>query len=49
MGLPAPVRDRVLVVPVSNGEISVHLANRGSNPNGERIGAAQVRLSCTAT
>ncbi|MEV0134099.1 hypothetical protein AB0H83_37250 [Dactylosporangium sp. NPDC050688] len=33
---------------VHNGEISVHLANRGGNPNGERIGAAQVRLSCTA-
>lgn len=33
---------------VRNGEISVHLANRGSNPGGQRIGAAQVRLSCTA-
>jgi translation initiation factor IF-2 len=33
---------------VHNGELSVHLVNRGANPNGERIGAAQVRLSCTA-
>ncbi|MDG4765058.1 hypothetical protein O7632_13255 [Solwaraspora sp. WMMD406] len=33
--------------PLRNGAISIHLANRGANPNGERHGAAQVRVSCT--
>ncbi|MEV0134986.1 hypothetical protein AB0H83_41865 [Dactylosporangium sp. NPDC050688] len=31
---------------VRNGAISIHLGNRGLNPNGERLGAAQVRVSC---
>jgi hypothetical protein len=32
---------------VRNGAISIHLKNRGAHPNGERIGAGQVRVSCT--
>ncbi|WP_327000702.1 hypothetical protein OHA72_37005 [Dactylosporangium sp. NBC_01737] len=33
--------------PLSGGAISIHLGNRGAAPAGERLGAAQVRVSCT--
>lgn len=35
-------------VAVRNGAISLHLQDSGRDPNGEHIGAAQVRVNCTA-
>ncbi|WP_326550295.1 hypothetical protein [Micromonospora sp. NBC_01813] len=36
-------------VEVRNGAISLHLEDSGRDPNGEHIGVAQARVSCTAT